>query len=143
MVNQISNRERFLMTILNGGLGDLELLDNVNYEWRDILQNYQFVRYDINRIMRAVVEFGIGKLTSSIDDRIRELEAHQDDEISSEKSEELHALQQLSPYNDIQADYNSVATSVWAAQHAETYRKYLFNELDDFENGTGFQIEIE
>lgn len=80
----VSNREDFLMNLLDCGVLDLSLLDGVDYDWCDIL-NEEMIhgialsngngRCAINFVMAEVVAFGIGQIETAISDRICELEA--------------------------------------------------------------------
>lgn len=137
----VSSREDFLMNLLNCGVLDLKLIDDVGYDWCDILSDGSGQRETLNYIMRRVVEFGIDQLTTAVADRICELEAIPDErELDVDEEEELEALRTLNPEEDIESYHNFIDTHVWFENNADVYRTYLQEALDDFTEGTGFEI---
>lgn len=146
----VSSREDFLMNLLNCGVLDLKLIDDVGYDWCDILDGETLgemlsdgsrQRETLNYIMRRVVEFGIDQLTTAVADRICELEAIPDErELDVDEEEELEALRTLNPEEDIENYHNFIDTHVWFENNADAYRTYLQEALDDFTEGTGFEI---
>lgn len=146
----VSNREDFLMNLLNCGVLDLKLIDGVGYEWCDILDGETLgemlsdgsrQRETLNYIMRRVVEFGIDQITTAVDDRICEIEAIPNErELDADEEEELEALRTLNPEEDIESYHNFIDTHVWFENNADVYRTYLQEALDDFTEGTGFEI---
>lgn len=146
----VSSREDFLMNLLNCGVLDLKLIDDVGYDWCDILDGEMLgemlsdgsrQRETLNYIMRRVVEFGIDQLTTAVADRICELEAITNErELDVDEEEELEALRTLNPEEDIESYHNFIDTHVWFENNADVYRTYLQEALDDFVEGTGFEI---
>lgn len=146
----VSSREDFLMNLLNCGVLDLKLIDDVGYDWCDILDGEMLgemlsdgsrQRETLNYIMRRVVEFGIDQLTTAVADRICELEAIPNErELDVDEEEELEALHTLNPEEDIESYHNFIDTHVWFENNADVYRTYLQGALDDFAEGTGFEI---
>lgn len=146
----VSSREDFLMNLLNCGVLDLKLIDDVGYDWCDILDGEMLgemlsdgsrQRETLNYIMRRVVEFGIDQLTTAVADRICELEAITNErELDVDEEEELEALRTLNPEEDIESYHNFIDTHVWFENNADVYRTYLQRALDDFAEGTGFEI---
>ena len=138
------------MNLLNCGVLDLKLIDGVGYEWCDILDGETLgemlsdgsrQRETLNYIMRRVVEFGIDQLTTAVADRICELEAIPNErELDADEEEELEALRTLNPEEDIESYHNFIDTHVWFENNAAVYRTYLQEALDDFTEGTGFEI---
>lgn len=146
----VSSREDFLMNLLNCGVLDLKLIDGVGYDWCDILDGETLgemlsdgsrQRETLNYIMRRVVEFGTDQLTTAVADRICELEAITNErELDADEEEELEALRTLNPEEDIESYHNFIDTHVWFENNADVYRTYLQEALDDFTEGTGFEI---
>lgn len=146
----VSSREDFLMNLLNCGVLDLKLIDGVGYDWCDILDGETLGemlsdgsgrRETLNYIMRRVVEFGTDQLTTAVADRICELEAITNErELDADEEEELEALRTLNPEEDIESYHNFIDTHVWFENNADVYRTYLQEALDDFTEGTGFEI---
>ena len=146
----VSSREDFLMNLLNCGILDLKLIDDVGYDWCDILDGETLgemlsdgsrQRETLNYIMRRVVEFGIDQLTTAVADRICELEAIPNErELDADEEEELEALRTLNPEEDIESYHNFIDTHVGFENNADVYRTYLQEALDAFAEGTGFEI---
>lgn len=146
----VSSREDFLMNLLNCGVLDLKLIDDVGYDWCDILDvetlgemlsDGSGRRETLNYIMRRVVEFGTDQLTTAVADRICDLEAITNErELDADEEEELEALRTLNPEEDIESYHNFIDTHVWFENNADVYRTYLQEALDDFTEGTGFEI---
>lgn len=145
----ISSRDDFLMSILHCGVCDLSLIDDVGYNWCDILDSETLgemlssgSRQRLNYLMRRVVEFGIRQITTAVDDRICELEAIPNDrELDADEEKELSALRALNPEEDIDSYHNFVDTHVWFENNADVYHTYMQEALDNFAEGTGFEIE--
>ena len=146
----VSSRENFLMNLLNCGVLDLKLIDDVGYDWCDILDGETLSemlsdgsrqRETLNYIMRRVVEFGIDQLTTAVADRICELEAIPNErDLDADEEAELEALRALNPEEDIESYHDYIDTHVWFASNADVYRTYLQEALSDFADGTGFEI---
>lgn len=146
----VSSREDFLMNLLNCGSLDLRLIDDVGYDWCDILDSETLGemlsdlsrrRDTLNYIMRQVVEFGIDQLSTTVADRICELETISNErELDADEAKELEALRTLNPEEDIDSYHNYIDTHVWFENNANTYHTYLQEALDDFAEGTGFEI---
>lgn len=147
----IASRDDFLISMLNCGVLDLRLIDDVGYNWCDILDSETLCemlsdgtgqRETLNYLMRRVVDFGIEQITTAVDDRICELEAIPNErELDDDEEKELSALRALNPEEDIDSYHNFVDTHVWFENNADVYHTYLQEALDDFAEGTGFEIE--
>lgn len=147
----ISSRDDFLINILHCEVWGLRLIDDVGYNWCDILDSETLgkmlsggsrQRDTLNYLMRRVVEFGINQITTAVDDRICELEAIPNDrELDADEEKELSALCALNPEEDIDSYHNFVNTHVWFENNADVYHTYMQEALDNFAEGTGFEIE--
>ena len=138
-------RDNALMALLNCGDWDLQLIDDVHYDWRDILSFHDGWDWpaSINTLMQYVVDYGVAKLQTAISDRICELEAIPNErELDDEEEGELRSLRILNPDDDIDRYFNCVLdTHVWFANHGDVYRAYLPDALEAFADGTGLEIE--
>ena len=147
----ISSREDFLMNLLNCGVLDLKLIDGVDYDWCDILDEEMIYGIAgrsgngsraINFVMAKVVAFGIDQIETAISDRICELEAIPNErELDEDEEAELAALRTLNPDEDISGYYNCIDTHVCMERNGSLYKQYLSEPIDDFEEGTGLEIE--
>lgn len=140
----ITSREDLLMNLLHCGSLDLAVLDNVGYDFCDILElldDIPIQQIGFNGLMRAVIDFGIICIGEAIEARIAELQGYQDrEDLSDSEKEELQALEKLSPDEDIGSYHNFLDTHVYFEHHASIYRRYLEEALDAFREGTGFEI---
>lgn len=138
-------RDNALMALLNCGDWDLQLIDDVHYDWRDILSFRDGWDWpaSINTLMQYVVDYGVAQLQTAISDRICELEAIPNErELDDEEEEELRSLRVLNPDDDIDCFFNCVLdTHIWFANHGDVYREYLPDALEAFADGTGLEIE--
>lgn len=140
----IERRNNFLMSVLNCGFADLKLIDGVGYEWNEILAYADNIEIEssLRSIMEKVFHYGFDKIWVAIDDRICELEAITNERNMDESEEtELKELQSLNPHEDFSVYYNYLDTHVYCEKHKAAYRMYLRDALDDFLDGTGFEIE--
>ena len=58
--------------------------------------------------------------------------------LEPEEAEELEALRRLKPDDDIEGDFNFLATHVWFKSNGPAYRRYLPEAVDEFEDNVGF-----
>lgn len=139
----ITSREDFLMQILHCGIADLALIDDVGYDFCDILELDSTFQFNINFVMARVFEYGFSRIAQAINDRICELEAIPNErELNDDEELELLRLRMLEPYEDFGTYHNYIDTHVWCVNNKEIYRRYLSEALDDFAEGTGFRITL-
>ena len=140
----ITSREDFLMQILRCGVLDLKLIDDVGYDWYDILDSDVFengVPFNLNNVMRLVFEYGFSQIEAAVDSRVDYLEdTEKTYGLSDSQAEELEALRTLNPMEDFTSFHNYIDTYVWFERHKEIYQKYMEEALDEFADGTGFEI---
>lgn len=142
----ISSREDFLMTLLGCGQLDLKLIDDVEYDWCDVLEQVDFSclgERKLSAIMRAVFDLGKDRLNEAIGKRIDYLEDTKETYgISEEQETELEELKELDPYEDLEEYHNYIDTHITCVNHKAVYEVYLSEELADFADGTGFEVEF-
>lgn len=142
----ISSREDFLMTILDCGQLDLQLIDDVEYDWCDVLEQFDMDwcgSRKLSAIMSAVFSLGKSNLTEAIGERIDYLEDTKETYgISKEQETELEELKELDPFEDLEEYHNYLDTHVTCVNHKAVYEAYLAKELEDFADGTGFEVEF-
>lgn len=136
------DRTRILLCeMLSCGTMDLELLDQIGYDWDEVLYQagWPSENLDFNALMRAVVDVGIIHIQEAVDDRICELEAVQNErKLDDDEEDELRLLNSLRPDNDIRSYHNFLDTHVWFEHNGSIYRQYLPKALDSFEDNVGF-----
>lgn len=138
----MTNRDYLLVALLDCGTCDLKMIDDVGYDWTNILV-YNMAQRDrdapvsLNTLLDYVVDYGIEMLCRAIDNRITDLKLRG----SEAPEDELAALLSLRPDDDIGRCFNCLDTHIWFANNGDIYQKYLTDELHLFEHGTGFHIE--
>lgn len=147
----MTNLQDFMLTVFDCGVADLCILDGVNYAWSDILTDKSLISdiigssekcQAINKITRLVVCYGKDRIKEYISSRIGELTScAQNAGISDFEHDELEVLRSLNPDDDIQSFHNSIDTHVYFKKNGAAYNEYLPEALEDFRNGTGFEIE--
>ena len=140
----ISSREDLLCSILDCGVDDLSVLDDVGLDWADVMERLRFEGIDIadigfNGLMETVVELATDRMNEVILERIEELE-HQE-ALSEEAEEELRNLRRLSPQDDVSAYFNCLDTHAYLRKKAEVYKEYAPDAILEFERESGLILE--
>lgn len=139
-----TNRDWLLMELLHCGEYDLSLLDNVGYDWCDILELDSTFQFDINFVMARVFEYGFSQIEDAVEQRKNYLIDTKDKYgISDEQSTELEALEKLDPFEDFATYHNYIDTHVWCEKNKGIYQKYMVEAIDEFGDGTGFEISFD
>lgn len=143
----ISSREDFLMTLIGCGQLDLRLIDDVEYDWCDVLERVDFNclgEKKMPAIMHAVFDVGKDEMNEAIVKRVDYLEdTKKTYGISEEQENELEDLKKLNPYNDLEVYHNYLDTHVTCVNHKSVYKKLMSKELENFAAGTGFVVEFD
>lgn len=131
-----------LTSLLDCGYRDLDILDSCEYDFSDLVDQVKEMGYekiDINNLCFAMFEIGKREIQEKIEERIEELRESEDSESDIEKLKELESL---SAYDDIESYHNYIDTSIYIndSDKSAIYEKHLKEELDKFENDTGFSI---
>ena len=138
----MSGAQSLLCEMLSCGEADLDILDRIGFGWDEILDQMDWPRdgLDFNDVLRGAVSVGIINLKKAVSERILVLEAEESihGKLESEEAEELEALRLLKPDDDIGGDFNFLATHVWFEKNSSTYRRYLPEAVDEFEDNVGF-----
>lgn len=135
-----------LVGLLDCGSVDLCVIENCQYDIDDIKEVLKDCGMEINLNNLAWAMFDVGKreITDWVENRKAELEDILDSEDNAESfeelKEELDALKELSPYDDIESYHNYLDTHVYIRKHEDIYRKYCQEPLDMFEENTGFGL---
>ena len=140
-MREVTKRDWLLCSMLNCGYLDLAILDDVEYDWGDVLKQIDWMDGNItfNGLMEGVFELGACHIAEAVDDRICELEAVQlnSRELDEDEEQELKDLNSLNPDSDIQGYFNCLDTHAWFNQNEDIYRKYVPEALESFEMNTG------
>ena len=99
-------KDRLLLELLNCGVDDLVMLDDVNYSWHQILDgeiladifNERRMKLNaFNDIMRAAVGYGIYRIGLAASDRICELEAIPNERIGRGRRSRVVGIENVEP----------------------------------------------
>lgn len=138
----MTGSKRFLVSLLGCGTDDLILLDDVGYDWDEILAGEREVFTDINEVMALVFQYGLEQMQQSINDRICELEAITNErELTLDEATELGVIRLLNAEEDFAVYRNFKDTHVSCEHNSEIYAMWCREEIAAFVTGTGFSIE--
>lgn len=137
----MTNREEVLCYLLDCQIGDLEALDDINYDLSDILDNINFQtrgKVTINDIIAEVFYQATSDLEEAVRDRIEELK--QADELSAEEEEELAAISKLEPDSDVDYFINFTDSDIYLDNY-DIFTKYFEDDMNIIEDNMGKQFE--
>ena len=139
----MNKRDGLLCEILDCGVDDLGMLDDVEYGWHYIIHRMKIFQAELsfNSLMYHVVSMGKDCIQDSVGDRIHEL--GKKTSWTREEVDELEALRSLRPEADFQSYHNYLDTNVWCEKNADIYTRYLQYALDQFEDNTGLPIKMD
>lgn len=140
----MTNRENLMCAILECGTLDLGVLDDVGYDWYDVLdrlegQGVSITEIGFNGLMRTVVEMAVEDLEAAVEERVKELE--EQDELEYDEQEALEQLRLLDPEDDVGGFFNFLDTHAYFEKNGEVYRNYLPEAVEEFEKNTGLSME--
>lgn len=140
----MSAKDSLLLTLLGCGTLDLEMLEDIHYDFDDVidqLDGLSIQEAGFNGLMRAVVDVGIIHIQEALEEKLAELHGYRDEGVMTEgDKQELKALEQLDPDKDIRSYHNCLDTSVWFEKNGSAYRRYLAEAIDSFEENTSLYI---
>lgn len=143
----MSGTDSLLMSLLECGILDLSILDDVGYDLGDIADELigEGIKPTLNAITGEIFRKGQEELREKLKDAIEdvkqgmeEAEDEEDAEEYEKLKEKLEALESLDPEEDIDWFCNCLDTSIWFRENEEIYREYLSNEISDVEDNMGF-----
>lgn len=142
----ISNKEAYMMAMLECGTSDLELLEDVNFDIGDIVVRLldEGIKPTLGEVLYEAFSMAIDNIKDDLEQRIRETET----ELRSidprkrrrwnECSDRLQELKSLRPREDIHLYFNFLDTHVEFYDNEELYHRYLQDSLDEAENDFGW-----
>ena len=135
---EIDKRTDLLFTLLKCGKADLVLLDDIEYDFNEILYGCDSLDIlNLNSLMGAVFSIGISQIEGLLEDQCEYLRVS-----CSDNDKKINALKKLNPWNDIKYFGNCLGTNVYFVNDEvrKLYKTYLPEALDIFERNTGFRI---
>jgi len=141
------NDRILLSAILNCGTADLSILDGVEYDWGDIVDEAreEYGEITLDSLFSTVIDFGISDLNLRIDEKIDELKYKimntEDDEKIERLENIIQLLKKVEPQDDFDIYFNYLDTHVCISKNIDIYLNYLGDEIEEFENNTGFDLQ--
>ncbi len=161
----MAKQDEILATLLGCGIGDLNLLDNINYDLDDILEELiEDNSLSLYNIFTKIFIKGAIELQERFNLRAEEIKQKINDILIKEKekwinsgeiqgefeeSEKYKELindlrlienEELNPENDLDYYLNCLDTHVYM-KNIEFYERWMENEIEDIENKMGFNFE--
>ena len=137
----MSNQDIVLKTILDCGIDDLCILDDIGYDVGEIIEDLmnEGIKPTLNNITNEVFGRGAAELGQCVSHRICCLEAIPNERpLDDDEERELELLRKLEPEVDIRWYCNCLDTSIYFVHHEDIYRTYLEDEIKEVESKMGF-----
>ena len=137
-------KDDIIVALLDCGYADIYVFDQCQYEMSQMCEECKddYGEVNINNLARTMFNFGLRDIANKVDERIKELQETENP--SEAEKTELEAIKELSPFDDFGSYHNCLDTSIWLERHdlADTYKTYMQEALDDFEEMTGYAISV-
>lgn len=137
--------DNLLPALLDCGILDISILDDVGYDLGDIAVELQEegIKVTLNNITDAIFRKGQAELEDALENKISELEderdgCEEDSEEYDELQEQIDELESCDPEEDVEWFCNCLDTSVWFSDNEEIYRKYIPEAISNIEDNMGF-----
>lgn len=157
----MAKQVEILATLLECGIGDLNLLEDIDYDLDDILKGLIennrlslhniFIEVFIKGAIELQEQFNLQKeeIRQKINDALTEKrcgwivkKTEKELEENEELINDLRLIEneELNPANDLDYYLNYLDTHVYM-ENIEFYRRWMKNEVEDIENKMGFNFE--
>lgn len=139
----LTNQTTVLRTLLECGIDDLYVLDDIRYDLGDIIDELLFmdIKPTLNAIIGEVFRKGAEQIEQCVNDRISELkEMSNGQNFNKEKEDELVKLKMLYPQEDIEWYCNCQDASIYFRNNEDIYRLYFTCEIESVEENMGFSF---
>jgi len=144
--NATENYKTILCALLDCGYLDLQILDDTDEDFLmeaiEDLQNLE-IPISLNAITDTMFLEAMCKIREAWDARLDELESDKANgyPLEQEELEELEAIRELNPEEDISWYCNCLDTGIYIINGKyDVYQKYFGDLLDDLENKMGFEF---
>lgn len=142
-------RNDLCQAILDCGSLDLNILDDVEYDFYEIVKRLrdEEMPVTLGSIVTEIFLQGISDINKALSETIEETEIDlvnakidNDKELINELEDKLENLKELEPDRDIEWYFNYLDTSIYFTNHSEIYRDYLREVVEEVETNMGFSI---
>ncbi len=143
----MTGTESLLCSMLDCGVLDLSILDDVGYDLGEICEDLisEKIRPTLNLITGEIFRKGRDALTEKLRWKLEEM-AHERDgydrgsEDYEMMQEQIDELDSCDPEVDVDWFFNCLDTHVYFLNNEDVYRKYLADEISDIESDMGFSF---
>lgn len=154
----MTGTESLLCSLLDCGVMDLRILDDVGYDLGEIVDclRCEGIAPTLNAITDEIFRKGQLELTGAVAEAIKRRKEAQDEMDEAEVPDpdpdtgeyeryvrlqkEIDELEMLNPEEDMGWYCNCLDTSCWLDEHESIYQKYLADEISDIEDNMGFSF---
>jgi hypothetical protein len=159
-----NSKNSLLRVLLECDRESLRMIENVNYEWLvidrrcrsayeesllDVLQDKDRGKNGLDRMLYAVIDFGLSQIKEAVDFQIEWSETGPGALVSLVCSPDvvdavegdLKQLRSLNPFDDIRFEIDGLNTCVWFEKNEELYQKYVPGVIREVECCTGLKIQ--
>lgn len=142
-------RNDLCQAILDCGSLDLNILDDVEYDFYDIVERLRMEDMPVTlaSIVTEIFLQGISDINKALEEAIEETEIDlvnakidEDEVLMNELEDKLENLKELEPDRDIEWYFNYLDTSIYFTNNSEIYRDYLSEVVEEVETNMGFSI---
>lgn len=143
----MTGAESLLCSILDCGVLDLSILDDVGYDLEEIVENLRSngIRPSLDIITGEIFRKGRDALAEKLREKLEKMACERDgcDEGSDKyemMQEQIDELESCDPEEDVDWFCNCLDTHVYFLNNEDVYRKYLADEISDIESDMGFSF---
>lgn len=134
-----------LCELLDCGYLDLDILDDADEDFvLEAIENRRFegLEISLNAITSEMFWKARADIASAVENRKEELQGFEAEmSISDDEREELEAIEELNPDEDIEWFCNCLDTSIYIVNDKyDAYKKYFGDLLDELEGKMGFEF---
>lgn len=134
-----------LCKLLDCGYLDLDILDDADEDYvLEAIENLRFegLENSLNAITGEMFWKARADIASAIENRKEELQGFEVEmSITDDEREELEAIEELNPDEDIEWFCNCLDTSIYIVNDKyDVYKEYFGDLLDELENKMGFEF---
>lgn len=129
--------EELLRSILDCGILDLDLIRNIKYNIYDIIKDLKDndIYPSLGNVMYECLKFARDELNEAVNNCLNEIK---NGDLVVTK-EEKKKLEELAPYDDLQMDFNFIATDFFL-KHKDVYIKYMPREIEKIEDKLDYDL---
>lgn len=135
----LNGRDFLIMAILDCGSADLSIIDNVEYDFYEIVEHFkeEGIPLSLENIVIEIFLMGIDDLKIAIKNKLEELRE------SGKSKKIIKKIEELNPDRDVTWYFNYLDTHIYLDDCEGTYRKYFSKEIDEIEDNMGFEFKIQ